>query len=83
MEKKPADRPAIDRFRHFARICIEQGYTLPQMTLLLTDEMERQTPLGKRIYAGVCGEKWVEVKISPWQLKKLDVDEDDITMGQF
>lgn len=77
------EKPVIEKFKSLARICIEQGYTLPQLTLALINEMEKQTPAAERIYAGVCKDKWVEVNAYPWRTKKLGGDEEDISTGKF
>lgn len=77
------EKPAIEKFKSITRICIEQGHTLPQLALILISEMEKQTPVSERIYAGVCKDKWVEISASPWRTKKLEGDEDDINTGKF
>lgn len=77
------EKPAIKKFRDLVRVCLEQGHTLPQMTLVLIEEMEKRTPVANRIYAGVCRDKWVEVNAYPWQTKKLVGDDDDIATGKF
>lgn len=77
------EKPAIEKFKSITRVCIEQGHTLPQLALILIEEMEKQTPLAERIYAGVCKSSWVEVSAYPWPTKKLEGDEDDIAIGKF
>lgn len=83
MNKNKPERAAIDSLRHYAMICIEQGFTLPQITLMITNDMERITPLANRVYSGVCKDKWVEISIIPWKTKKLKGDKDDVAMGKF
>lgn len=77
------EKPALEKFKGLTRICIEQGYTLPQLTLILIEEMEKLTPVESRIYAGVSKDKWVEINAHPWHLKKLAGDDDEISIGRF
>jgi len=80
---RPPTRPAIDQFKFFTKLCLEQGITLPQLATILIEEMEKQTPVENRVYAGVCKAKWVEVTMIPWRTKDLVGNDEDIEFGRF
>lgn len=75
--------PAIKRFKEFSRICLEQGYTLPQLALFIAEEMERTISPAERVYAGICKSKFVEINIKPYQTHKMVGNDDDISTGHF